>query len=177
MYINLRRKKESFIIINILVVTLIRFCWCVFTANRLLLLYINYELSLFPIIYIIIIFGKYPNRYLSVTLLFLYTSLFAVPYLSMMLLLFKMFNRLSFIWLVTFQSSLVIIRTNFTFVSILIALTFLVKLPCYGLHFWLPMAHVEAPTFGRMLLAGILLKLGIIRLFRFSVFFIRNSLV
>jgi len=39
-------------------------------------------------------------------------------------------------------------------------LVFGVKLPILGLHFWLPVAHVEAPTFGSILLAGILLKLG-----------------
>lgn len=34
------------------------------------------------------------------------------------------------------------------------------KLPAYGLHFWLPKAHVEAPTGGRIILAGVILKLG-----------------
>lgn len=37
---------------------------------------------------------------------------------------------------------------------------FLVKLPIYGLHLWLPLAHVEAPVYGSIILAGILLKLG-----------------
>jgi len=44
--------------------------------------------------------------------------------------------------------------------SILIILVFLVKMPVFGLHFWLPKAHVEAPTVGSMQLAGVLLKLG-----------------
>merc|ERR1712154_568449 len=42
----------------------------------------------------------------------------------------------------------------------LLLLPFLVKLPIYGAHYWLPKAHVEAPTSGSMILAGILLKLG-----------------
>jgi NADH:ubiquinone oxidoreductase subunit 4 (subunit M) len=36
----------------------------------------------------------------------------------------------------------------------------LIKLPVYGVHFWLPKAHVEAPTGGRIVLAGVILKLG-----------------
>jgi NADH-ubiquinone oxidoreductase chain 4 len=45
---------------------------------------------------------------------------------------------------------------------------FLVKLPVYGVHLWLPKAHVEAPVSGSILLAGVLLKLGAYGLVRFS---------
>lgn len=41
-----------------------------------------------------------------------------------------------------------------------VVLSFSVKLPVFGLHFWLPIAHVEAPTFGSIILAGLLLKMG-----------------
>lgn len=44
--------------------------------------------------------------------------------------------------------------------SVILLLPFLVKFPMFGVHYWLPMAHVEAPLVGRILLAGIILKLG-----------------
>lgn len=46
--------------------------------------------------------------------------------------------------------------------------SFLVKLPMYGLHLWLPIAHVEAPTYGSMILAGLLLKMGGCGLYRLA---------
>jgi NADH-quinone oxidoreductase subunit M len=44
--------------------------------------------------------------------------------------------------------------------SLIFVFAFLVKLPIYFFHYWLPKAHVEAPSFGSIILAGLLLKLG-----------------
>lgn len=49
--------------------------------------------------------------------------------------------------------------------AIALTIAFMVKSPIYGVHLWLPKAHVEAPVVGRMALAGILLKLGSFGLF------------
>jgi NADH-ubiquinone oxidoreductase chain 4 len=55
------------------------------------------------------------------------------------------------------------------FIAIFALLRFLIKLPVYGLHLWLPKAHVEAPVSGSMILAAILLKLALYGLYRFII--------
>lgn len=138
------------------------FCFGVFSTNNLFYLYFFYECSLLPILYIIIKWGSYPERSLSAIMLLVYTSIFTFPFIIVIFsyyslrgsfLLFSPFNRFT---------------TIDSLRSLIIFFTFAVKLPIYGLHFWLPIAHVEAPTFGSIILAGILLKLGGVGLLRCS---------
>ena len=138
-------------------------CFMVFSCVRGLLLYVSYELSLLPIIYIILKWGSYPERSLRSLMLLLYTSIFSFP---LMLGLFFIYSSVYSFSLVLFYP---FYCYSFVFSS-LIFFSFCVKLPIYGLHYWLPMAHVEAPTFGSIILAGILLKLGGVGLLRFFFF-------
>ena len=136
----------------------------VFVVNNVFLLYFFYESSLLPILYIIIKWGSYPERSVRSLMLLVYTAVCSFPFIFFMFYMFT--NAYSF------NLSL----TNYyflelpTFLSIVILIAFSVKLPVYGLHFWLPIAHVEAPTFGSMILAGVLLKLGGVGLVRLSRF-------
>ena len=138
-------------------------CFLVFSSSSGLLLYVSYEVSLLPIIYIILKWGSYPERSLRSLMLLVYTRIFSFP---LILGLFYMYTAVS-------SFCLVLVYPFYTFsllFSLVIFFSFCVKLPVYGLHYWLPMAHVEAPTFGSMILAGILLKLGGIGLVRFFFF-------
>lgn len=111
--------------------------------------YVIFELSLVPILLIIIYWGNQPER-LSAGLYFLiYTRMFSIPFLVVVLFCIKK-NR--FFLYRKIESSF--------FLRLLALTPFLVKIPIFGVHFWLPKAHVEASTRGSIVLAGVLLKLG-----------------
>ena len=139
-------------------------CYLVFNSSELLRLYVAYELSLVPILYIIIKGGDYPDRSLRACFMLIYTSVFSFPFMVYVISSMLAGGSCSFL-LYTYYS------WGFSpYVVVLAYSTFLVKLPIYGLHYWLPMAHVEAPTYGSMILAGLLLKMGGCGLFRIRVF-------
>lgn len=135
----------------ILLFSMLLVCYTVFSTSSLFYLYLRYEISLIPIILIIIVWGSYPERSLSSLMLLLYTSVFTIPFMFVLFYSYSFYGRFAFYF---FDSTLP------SFMSFIAFCVFAVKLPIYGLHFWLPMAHVEAPTFGSIILAGILLKLG-----------------
>nr|YP_009346436.1 NADH dehydrogenase subunit 4 [Paralongidorus litoralis]AOT84247.1 NADH dehydrogenase subunit 4 [Paralongidorus litoralis] len=123
-------------------------CGMSFVGANLMSFYIAFELSLIPILLMILIWGSQPER-LSAGLYFLiYTAFFSVPFLM---------------GIVIFSYPCWVMGSTYEFGLLLTGVTlapFLVKLPLYGMHFWLPKAHVEASTSGSMLLASLLLKLG-----------------
>ena len=136
-------------------------CFFVFSSSNMLVLYFFYEMSLVPILYIILKWGSYPERSLRAFMLLVYTRSFSLPLIGCLFYFFSSFMTFNFIT-IRFNPF------NSCFLTLFAFLAFSVKLPIYGLHFWLPIAHVEAPTFGSMILAGVLLKLGGIGLIRFS---------
>lgn len=156
--IRLISSELSFVLFTMLVI-----CCLVFTTNNMFMFYLFYEASLIPILYIIMKWGSYPERSVRSIILLLYTSIFTFPFVYILFSFYNSNNSLVFSLFYGVNG----LRSSLIF-SILIFFTFAVKLPIYGLHFWLPIAHVEAPTFGSIILAGILLKLGGVGLIRFS---------
>lgn len=118
-------------------------------------------MSIFPIIIIILGYGSQIEKINSTYYLIFYASFCSFPFLFI-----YFYYDLNYIF-VYFDK---IISWELIF---FLSLGFLIKFPVYFLHLWLPKAHVEAPTSARILLAGLLLKLGtagflrIIKSFRF----------
>ena len=159
------RVKEFFIILLILETALIG----VFTALDLFLFYFFWEATLIPMALLIGIYGHGRRVYAAVKF-FLYTMIASVFMLASILWLYVKVGSFDF---VTIQNA---IRNgqveNFPgaapwlFLGFFVA--FAVKVPLFPVHTWLPDAHVEAPTAGSVLLAGVLLKMGTYGMLRFN---------
>lgn len=120
-----------------------------FITTNFFLFYITFEMRLLPILIMIIYWGLQPERLSSGLYFLVYTRSVSIPFIVFLLKLIPWVN-------------FILIEKYFFrfFILIVIILPFLVKIPVFILHFWLPKAHVEARTSGSMVLAGILLKLG-----------------
>nr|UPI55411.1 NADH dehydrogenase subunit 4 [Dysdercus evanescens] len=122
-----------------------------FSSLNLLLLYIFFESSMIPILFLIFGWGYQPERLVAGMYLLFYTLFASMPLLLCVFYLYYYCNTL-FFFMISIDCNL------YLYIGLILA--FLVKMPMAFFHFWLPKAHVEAPVSGSMILAGVLLKLG-----------------
>jgi len=164
--LNTQNNPKLFSIINLILLIILINC---FASSNIIIFYIWFEASLIPTIIIIITWGYQPERLQARIYLILYTITASLPifiifcsiYLYSNHLLISIYSELHF-------PSFFSIRSIFWIITIV---GFLVKLPIFSTHLWLPKAHVEAPIAGSIVLAAILLKLGGYGLARISIFF------
>nr|URH16614.1 NADH dehydrogenase subunit 4 [Termitogeton planus] len=126
---------------------------CAFMSVGLLSFYLFFEGSLVPTLFLILGWGYQPERVQAGIYLLFYTFLASLPLLLGILYIYFSLGSLCFF-----------LVGGFGFPSIFfyfcMILAFLVSMPMFFVHLWLPSAHVEAPVSGSMILAGVLLSLG-----------------
>nr|YP_009116442.1 NADH dehydrogenase subunit 4 [Periparus ater]AJD76935.1 NADH dehydrogenase subunit 4 [Periparus ater] len=130
-----------------------------FSASELMLFYIAFEATLIPTLILITRWGSQPERLNAGIYLLFYTLASSLPLLIAILHLHNQVGTLYFPMLKLYHPPAADSWTSLMS-SLALLLAFMVKAPLYGLHLWLPKAHVEAPIAGSMLLAALLLKLG-----------------
>lgn len=146
---------KLFSIINLTLLIILINC---FASANIIIFYIWFEASLIPTIAIIMTWGYQPERLQARIYLIIYTITASLPIFIIFCSIYLFSNHL----LIPIISELAF-PNFFSLRSVFWVITlvgFLVKLPIFSTHLWLPKAHVEAPIAGSIVLAAILLKLG-----------------
>nr|UUF68263.1 NADH dehydrogenase subunit 4 [Metapenaeus ensis] len=142
-----------FLLVNIF---LLLFLVLTFSSTDYLLFYISFESSLIPTLILILGWGYQPERLQAGIYMLFYTLFASLPLLVSLLSFYKVSGTLT-LGLVEQVSGVEFVASVWYLVTVF---AFIVKLPMFLVHLWLPKAHVEAPVAGSMILAGVLLKLG-----------------
>lgn len=176
LFSNLNYQYFLFNILFLLLILLLTF-----SCINLFLFYVFFESSLIPTLFLILGWGYQPERLQAGLYLLFYTLFASLPLLIALFFIINNYYSLNFLVLKEFRID------NFLLYLFLV-FAFLVKIPIFMVHLWLPKAHVEAPVSGSIILAGVLLKLGgygLIRVFsviinislKLNIFWIVLSLV
>nr|QDH82283.1 NADH dehydrogenase subunit 4 [Parapolybia nodosa] len=152
-----------YLLMNILVLS--------FLVFNLMIFYLLFEMSLLPIFFLIMMGGYSFERLEAAMYMLMYTVISSMPFLWMILNVYSSFKSLMIIYMIFGMMKLGwILYYCFLF-------TFLIKIPMFIFHIWLPKAHVEAPVYGSMILAGVLLKLGSYGVLRLIQIFLIDSII
>ena len=147
-----RKNNYLYVVVCIFIVIILI---ATFTVRNLLYFYIFFEEGLIPIFLMILGWGYQPERLQAGIYILFYTLFASLPLLLIILLNWDFFNEILLGQVIFISGS---VRIYFVVGAYIAA--FLIKLPIFGFHLWLPKAHVEAPVAGSIILAGVLLKLG-----------------
>nr|AVE15451.1 NADH dehydrogenase subunit 4 [Deroplatys desiccata] len=142
--------NNVFMFMILLLLLMLYFTFC---SLNMISFYFFFESSLIPTLFLIFGWGYQPERLQAGIYLLFYTLLASLPLLMGMIYIYNNLNYMVFT---------LIYKNNFMnfYLYLSMVMAFLVKMPMYLVHLWLPSAHVEAPVSGSMILAGVLLKLG-----------------
>lgn len=162
---NIKKSNNSPSTFSFLCVLIIITLVYTFRTSNILIFYILFEATLVPIFLLVIGWGYQPERVKASYYLLFYTLTASLPLLLGVFFVSEYGGTLEF-------SLMKFSREWSPLLIWVFILAFLIKIPVYFGHLWLPKAHVEAPVAGSMILAGVLLKLGGYGLLRVSLFLI-----
>nr|ATD53020.1 NADH dehydrogenase subunit 4 [Deltocephalinae sp. EMHAU-2015-Zz052318] len=155
------KKMGLYLMINLM---LMFFLYIIFSSLSFLYMYMSFEFVLVPLIMLIMGWGYQPERLMAGLYLFFYTLLVSLPMLVLILMMYSSMGSMFFDYMNDGDSL-------FFMNHFIMVLVFMVKLPMFLVHFWLPKAHVQAPVSGSMILAGLMLKIGGYGLIRIMYFY------
>src|SRR5215831_12534009 len=166
-----QRPKEYFLFMLMLETGVIG----VFVSMDLFLFYVFWEVMLIPMYFLIGVWGGERRIYAAMKFV-LYTMIGSVLMLVAIIALYFLHGRTTGIYTFSYPAilsamtsgSLVLTPATELYLFLAFFLAFAIKVPLFPFHTWLPDAHVEAPTAGSVLLAGVLLKMGTYGMLRFS---------
>nr|YP_010757421.1 NADH dehydrogenase subunit 4 [Aconurella sibirica]WEU77764.1 NADH dehydrogenase subunit 4 [Aconurella sibirica] len=138
-----------FMFLNVLMLI---FLMLIFSSMSFLYMYISFEFVLVPLVILILGWGYQPERLMAGMYLFFYTMLVSLPLFIVMMCMYMSFGSMTM--------ELIKLTSDFFIIHFVLVIVFMVKMPMYFVHFWLPKAHVQAPVSGSMILAGLMLKIG-----------------
>lgn len=155
--------KVMFMFINLLFLLLM-----FFLSIDLIIFYLIFEIRLIPTFFLIIYWGSNIERVGASYYLIIYILFISFPLLVYIIKIYNYSLTLKFRLLGTIIYIYIYSFGGFLFVY----MSFFIKMPIYIIHVWLPKAHVEAPVYGSIILAGVLLKIGRYGLLRLMEIFI-----
>nr|QQH14397.1 NADH dehydrogenase subunit 4 [Metallus mai] len=149
--------KKFYSVFIFMILIMMIFLFLTFSVCNLFLFYVFFECSLIPVLFLILGWGFQLDRIQAAMYLLFYTIFASLPLLVSIFYLYLVENTLNLFLILEME-----LMNNFYsfFFYLFMIIGFLVKMPMFLVHLWLPKAHVEAPVSGSMILAGVMLKLG-----------------